>query len=83
MTELEKAKQLDWELQCYGYTQEKLRAMLDDDITAKLTGDYTMVAASFLSNAQEELEMGYNEGARKSINIAKFILFNYIAKDDE
>ena len=83
MTDLEKAKQLDWELQCYGRTIASLRECLDDDLTAKLTGDYAMVAASFLSNAQEEIEMGYNEGARQSINIAKFVLFNYIMKDDE
>ena len=74
-------EQIEWDLQCYGYTEAELRANLDHDLSAKLSGSYLMTALSFLSNAQEEIEAGYNEGARKTINIAKFVLMNYVAKE--
>jgi len=41
-----------------------------------------MLAASFMSNAQEEIEMGMNERARQTLNCAKFILFNYVMKEE-
>ena len=83
MVKVKQQEKDEWDMQCYGRTQASMRAMLDNDITAKITGDYVMVAASFLSNAQEELAMGYNEGARQSMNIAKFVLFNYVMKDED
>jgi len=75
-------EKIEWELQCYGYTEVELRTFLDGDITAKMTGNYLMTALSFLSNAQEEIEVGYSEAARKTINIAKFVLMNYVAKEE-
>ena len=75
-------EKIEWELQCYGYTETQLRTSLDNDITARMTGNYLMTALSFLSNAQEEIEAGYSEGARQTINIAKFVLMNYVAKEE-
>jgi hypothetical protein len=72
-----------WDLQCYGMSEGTLRNVIKNDITVQITGEYTMLAASFMSNAQEELEHGMNERARQSINCAKFILFNYVMKDGE
>ena len=72
-----------WDLQCYGMSEGTLRNVIENDITAKFTGEYTMLAASFMSNAQEEIEHGMGERARQSINCAKFILFNYVMKDAE
>ena len=70
-----------WDLQCYGMSEGTLRNVVENDITSKFTGEYTMLAASFMSNAQEEIEHGMSERARQSINCAKFILFNYVTKD--
>ena len=72
-----------WDLQCYGMSEGTLRNVIEHDITAKLTGDYNMLVASFMSNAQEEIEHGAGERARQTLNCAKFILFNYVMKDDE
>jgi len=72
-----------WDLQCYGMSESTLRNVIENDITSKFTGDYTMLVASFMSNAQEEIEMGMNERARQTLNCAKFILFNYVMKDGE
>jgi hypothetical protein len=77
----EKTKTLEdraWDLQCYGMSEGTLRNIIENDITAKFTGDYNMLVASFMSNAQEEIEHGMNERARQTLNCAKFILFNYI-----
>jgi hypothetical protein len=81
----EKTKTLEdraWDLQCYGMSEGTLRNVIKNDITVQITGEYTMLAASFMSNAQEELEHGMNERARQSINCAKFILFNYVMKEE-
>ena len=74
---------LDWDLQCYGMSEDALRNIVENDITADITGNYTMLVASFMSNAQEEIEMGMGERARQTINCAKFILFEYVNKDAE
>jgi hypothetical protein len=70
-----------WDLQCYGMSEGTLRNVIENDITAKFTGDYNMLVASFMSNAQEEIEHGMNERARQTLNCAKFILFKYIMKE--
>ena len=72
-----------WDLQCYGMSEGTLRNVVENDITSKFTGDYTMLAASFMSNAQEEIEHGMTERARQTLNCAKFILFNYVMKEAE
>ena len=70
-----------WDLQCYGMSEGTLRNVIEHDPITKLTGDYTMLMASFMSNAQEEIEHGMTEQARQTLNCAKFILFNYVMKE--
>lgn len=77
MTDLQAAKELDWELQCYGCTAESLHTRLKGNDKE----DYPMIVASLLSDAQEEIERDYTEQARQTLNIAKFVLFHYIMRD--
>ena len=42
--------------------------------TYKFTGG-NMIVAGLMSDAQEQMELGDTEGARKTLNIAKHILF--------
>lgn len=63
----------EFELNCYGMSQEDIREQYMQSITARFTG-LEMVAMGVLSDAQELLAMGRNEAARKHMNIAKFIL---------
>jgi hypothetical protein len=70
-----------WDLQCYGMSEGSLRNIIKNDITVQMTGNYVMLAASFMSNAQEEIEHGMTERARQTINCAKFILFNFVMKE--
>lgn len=69
-------EQLEWDLQCYGCSEEQLRKSL---IGIK---DYVMCAASLMSDAQQEIEFDMNEQARQTINRAKFVLFNYVMNDE-
>jgi hypothetical protein len=81
MRELAKQKtedQLEWDLQCYGTTEARLRREVEDYAT--LSG-YPMMVASIMSDAQTEMEFGMYEKARQSLNRAKFILFNYVVAD--
>ncbi len=48
--------------------------LVKDSITYKLSGGY-MVVAGLMSDAQEELQHGMTESARKTLNRAKHILF--------
>ena len=77
----EQQEQLDWDLQCYGCSSQALRNYLSDEISAKMTGDYTMVVAGMMSDAQEEIEHGDTARARQTLNRAKFVLFNYVMKE--
>ena len=72
-----------WDLQCYGMSEGTLRNVIKNDITVQITGNYAMLAASFMSNAQEEIEHGMDKRARQTINCAKFILFNFVMQDKE
>jgi hypothetical protein len=45
-----------------------------DSFTYKTTGG-NMIVAGLMSNAQEQMSFGDTEGARKTLNIAKAILF--------
>jgi diaminopimelate decarboxylase len=63
----------NFESQCYGISQEDIRAHYMNGITARLSG-LEMVVMSVLSDAQELLAMGRNEDSRKQMNVAKFIL---------
>ena len=66
---------LQWELQAYGASKADVLESITDSITFKLSGP-GMVAASYLSDAQEVLERDPN-AARQYINIAKLIMFEY------
>ena len=66
---------LQWELQAYGAPKADILESITDSITFKLSGP-GMIAASYLSDAQEVLERDPN-AARQYINIAKLIMFEY------
>ncbi len=69
------AVQRKWEFQAYGGYKDEILDSVKDSITFKLSGP-GMVAASYLSDAQEVLE-GNPEAARQYINIAKLIMFEF------
>ena len=66
---------LQWELQAYGASKADVLESITDSITFKLSGP-GMVAASYLSDAQEVLERD-PDAARQYINVAKLIMFEY------
>ena len=73
----------EFETNCYGISEQQIRAQYMQSITARLSG-LEMVAMGVLSDAQELLAMGNSEAARKQINIAKFILCEMMeAEQDE
>ena len=63
----------DFEMNCYGTTEESIREEYMNSLTARLSG-LEMVVMGVLSDAQELLAMGASEQSRKQMNIAKFIL---------
>ena len=69
--------QQDRERSMYGCTEADLRDSVESSITFKFSGP-AMVAASMMSDAQEEIAHGMEEAARKTLNRAKFVLFTYI-----
>lgn len=66
---------LAWELQAYGASKADILESITDSITFKLSGP-GMVAASYLSDAQEVLQRN-PEAARQYINVAKLIMFEF------
>jgi hypothetical protein len=66
---------LQFEMQAYGAPKADIIADIEDSITFKLSGP-GMIAASYLSDAQEVLQRD-PEAARQYINIAKLIMFEY------
>ena len=73
--------QQDRERSMYGCTEADLRDSVESSITFKFSGP-AMVAASMMSDAQEEIANGMEEAARKTLNRAKFVLFTYILDKD-
>lgn len=65
------------EISMYGCTEADLRESVESSITFKFSGP-AMIAASMMSDAQEEIAHGMEEAARKTLNRAKFVLFEYI-----
>ena len=63
----------EFEEQCYGISQADIERHYMQSLTAKLSG-LEMVVMSVLSDAQELMDFGEAEQARKQINIAKYIL---------
>lgn len=66
---------IKWEMQAYGAPKDDVIREIEESITFKFSGP-GMVAASYLSDAQEVLERNPN-AARQYINIAKLIMFEY------
>lgn len=77
MTTTHSNEKLDWDLQCYGCSEQALRNSLDG------VKDFAMAVASLMSDAQQEIEFGMDEQARQTLNRAKFVLFNFVMSDDE
>jgi hypothetical protein len=73
--------QRDREIAMYGLTEADLRESVERSITFKTSGP-VMVAASWMSDAQEEIAYGMQEAARKTLNRAKFVLFTYLMDKD-
>jgi len=66
----------DFELNCYGMSQEDIREQYMNSITARFTG-LEMVVMGILSDAQELQSFGNAQAldqSRKYMNIAKYIL---------
>jgi hypothetical protein len=64
----------DFELNCYGMSQDDIREQYMNSITARLSG-LEMVVMGIMSDCQHMLEHGFSkEDIRKQMNIAKFIL---------
>ena len=69
---------IEWERDCYGCTVAQLRVMLHE---TSLEQD--MLAMSILSDAQECIERGMDENARKLINQAKFVISEKLAIEND
>ena len=65
------------EVRMFGVTEAGMREAVESSSTFKFSGP-AMVAASWMSDAQEEIAHGMSESARKTLNRAKFVLFEYI-----
>ena len=88
MTDLEKAKQLDWEILCCCMTEASVKHLIE---TQAFPGTEMMFAAGMLSDAQQIMDPECSdEGwvspetankARQYINIAKYIMFKTMKED--
>ena len=83
MSKIKTQADLDWEVQCYGMTEDAIKQM----VKLQAIAGYEMTfAAGILSDAQQLLDPEFNdEGwvspetanrARQYMNIAKYIMFN-------
>jgi hypothetical protein len=62
-------------VQMYGFVSiDAYIASVKDSFTYKFTGG-NMIVAGLMSDAQEQMAHGDTEGARKTLNIAKTIMF--------
>lgn len=76
------------EVRMYGVTVEGMRESIESSITFKFSGP-AMIAASLMSDAQEMISPEYGdvdymraEDARQCLNRAKWVLFEYVMKQD-
>lgn len=69
--------QQEREINMYGCTEAELRTSIESSITFKLSGP-AMIVAGLMSDAQEEIQYGMEEAARKTLNRAKWVLFEYM-----
>jgi hypothetical protein len=77
------------EVRMYGCTEAQMREAVESGITFKLSGP-AMVVAGMMSDAQEMVAYGPHdsdtlanimEDQRQLLNRAKFVLFEYMMKD--
>jgi hypothetical protein len=74
------------EVRMYGCTEAQMREAVESSITFKFTGP-AMVVAGMMSDAQEMIAFGgdnemVREDQRQLLNRAKFVLFEYVMKQD-
>ena len=74
------------EVRMYGVTEDSMREAVESSITFRLSGP-AMVMAGMMSDAQEMMayeQPDFNtiEDQRQLLNRAKWILFEYIMKDE-
>lgn len=67
------------EVKCFGCKKEDFLASVRNSITFKIEPDPKVgaakIAASLMSDAQEQIAHGDGEGARQTLNRAKLVLF--------
>ena len=80
-TAVDNARHIRAQISMYGCTEAELRSSVELSTTFKYSGA-AMVAASMMSDAQEEIAYGMSEAARKTLNRAKWVLFEYCDKQD-
>lgn len=64
----------------FGCTEAQMREAVEESLTFRFQGPAFM-AASLMSDAQEEIDRGLSEDARQTLNRAKWILFTYCDKE--
>jgi hypothetical protein len=84
LTEQEKRQ-----VRMYGVTEAGMRESIESSITFRFSGP-AMIAASLMSDAQEMINTEYGdidfnraEDARQCLNRAKWVLFEYVMKNDQ
>jgi len=78
---MQTSSQQDRNFEMYGVNDiDSYVERLVETTTYKYDG-VSMIIAGLMSDAQEQLESGDNEGARKNLNIAKNILFRAAHND--
>jgi len=66
-----------WEKDCYGTSEANIHAEVERAEKEWFTKP-PMFVMSILSDAQSVLEFGDAEAARKKMNVAKFVVANYL-----
>ena len=68
------------EVSMFGCTEAQMREAVEESLTYRFQGPAFM-AASLISDAQEEINWENTEDARQTLNRAKWILFTYCDKE--
>lgn len=71
---------IEREIACYGCSVERLREIVEENLTFKLTGP-GMLVMGMMSDAQEEISRGMTETARQTLNRAKYVLSHYMMQE--
>ncbi len=67
------------QIECYGTTIASMKQATESAL--RLYRDPAFYAMAILSDAQQEMEFGQVEGARKTINQAKWVLSQYVMQN--